>query len=263
MTGYAVNYRVLGSTTWIQLPDTTGTTVTISGLSLGTTYEVRVAATNAAGTGPWSTIEASTSAPMRIAVDTTLAGDDPRQVTLPLRGEVDVTIDWGGPTDGCPTSIRSADQTTDTSCTYTADDTYEILVSGTVEHFGAGEVPYSPDNAPRITAVTSWGDLTPTSLDGAFRGATNLIEVPEELPASVTSTARMFEGATAFNQPLADWDVSFVTDMFGMFRSASAFNQDLSGWCVASFPGQPDNFDLGAMSWLDLAWRPQWGSCPV
>ena len=35
----------------------------------------------------------------------------------------------------------------------------------------------------------------------------------------------MFGGATSFNQPLNDWNVSNVTDMGSMFHEASSFNQ--------------------------------------
>ena len=52
----------------------------------------------------------------------------------------------------------------------------------------------------------------------------------------------MFYVATSFNQPLANWDVSNVTDMAQMFGSdlspnilkASIFNQDISSWDVSN-----------------------------
>jgi len=50
----------------------------------------------------------------------------------------------------------------------------------------------------------------------------------------------MFYGAEAFNQPLSDWQIDEVTDMFGMFYDAESFNQDL-GWCVG------DDVDLGRL----------------
>merc|ERR1719199_1120892 len=40
----------------------------------------------------------------------------------------------------------------------------------------------------------------------------------------------MFDGASAFNGDLSDWDVSKVWYMGGMFNGATAFNGDLSDW---------------------------------
>ncbi len=48
--------------------------------------------------------------------------------------------------------------------------------------------------------------------------------------ASVTDMSYMFLGATAFNHPVAKWDVGKVTgeyDMQMMFADATAFNQPL------------------------------------
>merc|ERR1712037_538367 len=45
---------------------------------------------------------------------------------------------------------------------------------------------------------------------------------------------KIFSHASTFNQDLAKWDVSSVTDMWLMFSHASAFNQDLSKWDVSA-----------------------------
>ena len=40
----------------------------------------------------------------------------------------------------------------------------------------------------------------------------------------------MFDEAHSFNQPLNNWDVSNVTDMYAMFADAYSFNQPLNNW---------------------------------
>ena len=40
----------------------------------------------------------------------------------------------------------------------------------------------------------------------------------------------MFAQAVNFNQSLADWDISAVTNLSCMFYNASSFNQPIGGW---------------------------------
>ena len=55
ITGYDVQYRLAGASSWTSHPHAgAGTSTTITGLENGATYEVQVRAKNADGTGPWS-----------------------------------------------------------------------------------------------------------------------------------------------------------------------------------------------------------------
>lgn len=55
VTGYALQYRELGATKWINISITgTKTQTTIGGLSSGTTFEVQVLARSGKGNSPWS-----------------------------------------------------------------------------------------------------------------------------------------------------------------------------------------------------------------
>ncbi len=61
ISGYVVEYRVKDTTNWLNNNHTgTGTNDTITGLTNGTTYEVRISATNSVGTGDPSAIEEAT-----------------------------------------------------------------------------------------------------------------------------------------------------------------------------------------------------------
>ena len=44
---------------------------------------------------------------------------------------------------------------------------------------------------------------------------------------------KLFLG-TSFNQPIAKWNVSAVTNMCEMFSGADAFNQDIGSWNVST-----------------------------
>jgi len=44
----------------------------------------------------------------------------------------------------------------------------------------------------------------------------------------------MFYNASLFNQPINDWDVSNVTNMYGMLCCATSFNQPISDWDVSN-----------------------------
>ena len=112
---------------------------------------------------------------MVLVVDTTKSAGT--TVALPLRGAVDVSIDWGGAGTGCGTvAVQSANRLNDVSCTYTTAGTYTVRVSGTFARFGSGS-PYA--GSDKITAVTSFGAVSGvTGLSGAFYGASNLVAVP-------------------------------------------------------------------------------------
>ena len=40
----------------------------------------------------------------------------------------------------------------------------------------------------------------------------------------------MFYGASSFNSPIGDWDISSADTVAGMFNGASSFNQNLCAW---------------------------------
>ena len=58
----------------------------------------------------------------------------------------------------------------------------------------------------------------------------------------------MFWDASAFNQPLEQWNVSNVTNMEKMFYKASAFNQPLEQWNVGNVTNTGGMFYGSGMS---------------
>ncbi|KAF2342856.1 BspA family leucine-rich repeat surface protein [Flavobacterium tistrianum] len=65
----------------------------------------------------------------------------------------------------------------------------------------------------------------------------------------------MFHGASGFNQPIGNWNVSAVTNMSTMFYTARNFNQDIGTWNVSSVTnmsnmfGGATNFDQNIGNW--------------
>jgi surface protein len=181
----------------------------------------------------WAVRTSSAINPMTLEVVTSAAS---QQVTLPLYGSVNVTVDWGD--GGATNSYLSAGSYTRT---YAVAGTYTITIDGTLSQFGSGN-PYS--NAERITRVIDWGSTGLTSLNGAFCGATALVDVPSNLPATVTNLRAAFAGASTFNDPdVSSWNTSAVTNMSHVFNaratlqydvpSPSVFNQNIGGWNTA------------------------------
>ena len=145
-------------------------------------------------------------------------------IELPLGGVFDVTVNWG---DG---SAPERFTTGMVRHVYATEGDYEVTISGLADSFGYGEW----EGADLLTSVATFGDLGLTSLEFAFSGAANLTNVPDTLPAAVTSTRGMFQGAVAFNQDISNWNMSRVTNMGQMFNIAWSFNQDISHWNVSS-----------------------------
>jgi surface protein len=169
----------------------------------------------------WGTVF-STKAQMILEYNTNLSSGT--TITLPLYGTVNVTVDWG---DGNTQTVTSA---SDLSHTYATDGTYTVQITGTLTHFGSSSYP----NADKLTAVTSFEDIGLTSLRYAFSNASNLTQVPNSIPATITNMSGTFYGAISFNQDIGSWDVSNVTYMSGMFDDATSFNQDIGSWDVSN-----------------------------
>lgn len=160
------------------------------------------------------------------------------QVELPLESHSGVTVDWGDGTVQGPLVANSSWP----SHTYQAPRTVQIKLSGTITGYGGWAL-----GREYLHSVDSFGTVGVISLSSAFNGATNLVSVPAQLPATVTMLDGMLQQTSSFNQDLSGWDVSRVVDMTAMFYHATAFNQDLSGWDTSQVEVMNNMFD-GATS---------------
>ncbi len=191
---------------------------------------------------------AAAGTPMTITLDLAIDATG-RTIRLPLDNGSNPTefiVDWdvtnNSPT--CPdqtiTVTGGLDSLIDrnVSCTYLLGEpplkTISITPTGnnTIHRFGFDNPTLG---ATKFTGVTAWGDLGLVSLNGAFRGMTNLTAVPNSLPGTVTNLDMTFYGATSFNgSGVVTWNTQAVTSMYSTFQDAHAFNQPIGGWNTSS-----------------------------
>lgn len=186
---------------------------------------------------------ASASAPLEFEID--LRNGSGLIVRLPLSGayQTKVRVEWDTVSPACTESIFPPSgidflNNLSISCTYSATD----LSSDPVKTIRVWRDDPNPDitwlggdiattGSEKFTKVLSWGTLGITSLYGAFRGMTNLIDVPDTAPTGLVDLSSAFAGATSFNDSgISSWNTSAVTDMSGMFSGASAFNRAIGSW---------------------------------
>lgn len=199
---------------------------------------------------------------MTLTIDTDFSSD--LTMSLPLMKGANLQIDWG---DGTLQDVSTDGVVEHTYSGRSIDGERIIRLNGSLETFGSWTNTYT--GAELIKSIDSWGDLGITKFVSAFKGASNLTSVPNSLPievttiqgmftdatsfndasvtswnvSNVTGMARLFKGASSFNQDISDWDVSKVTGFGLTFQDAIAFNQDISGWTVSSSTYMVDMFN--------------------
>jgi hypothetical protein len=120
-------------------------------------------------------------------------------ISLPLFGRVDVEVDWG---DG--TVLQRVRGSGFVEHVYAENGIYEVVVSGRLSQFGSGF-----QNWVHSFALVSVEVIEGVrSLDGAFRGARNLIFVPQGRPSKSKSFEGAFWGVENLNQDFKNWNVS-------------------------------------------------------
>ena len=169
---------------------------------------------------------------------------DGETITLPLVDDgstYNFTVDWG---DGSPISEITAHDDEDKTHTYENEGDYNLVIEGTLEAWSFNNA----GDKDKILSVESFGDLGYKNLSGAFHGCANLGVFKGGITSDVTDMSSMFEGATAANPDVSNWDVSKVTDMTSMFEGATAANPDVSNWDVSKVTDMTDMFNGSGLS---------------
>ena len=103
---------------------------------------------------------------------------------------------------------------------------YELLGQFESVTLSSGKV-----GATGVVSVTQFGEKVGKHL---FSLTDIDLTVPTQLPASITSTNKMFSGSNEFNQDLSTWDVSNVVDMSYMFEGCALFDMPIGVWNVSN-----------------------------
>jgi len=154
------------------------------------------------------------------------------QITIPGEG-TDYLIEWRE--IGNPDNIGSVTGSDEHTVTFPSAGLYEISISGNFTGINFGKYASGDGDAKKILDVVQWGDISWTSLRGAFIRASNLDVTAMDIPdlSKVTDLSFLFFEASSFNGDLSSWDVSNVAVMTGMFVRVTTFNGDLSSWDVS------------------------------
>ena len=194
-----------------------------------TGYVVNITSTYPYGTNNHRLVDVTvtdSSAAFVTTWETTSAGET---ITIPATGTYG--IDWG---DGTVNATVTGEQTH----TYANPGNHTVSISGdfTRIYLGDSNVADYSANAEKLVSIDQWGDMEWATMDGAFRGASNMVYNATDAPdlSGVTDMSHMFTKATFFNGNLSGWDVSSVTDMSYMFWEARALNGNISSWNVSS-----------------------------
>ena len=188
ITGYAVECRLggtaiasgnCGSSTFTRFTTISGTSTTISGLANGTPYDIRVRASNRAGSSAWATITATPAARPRI----------PTNVQATARGRnIDVT--WTAPASGGSPITRYIVESCSGSCTSWRSTTISGNPPATSTTIGG--LATGTTYRVRVRAVNSAGDSGWSAIDtattptppGTPTGLTVAVAGPDQLTAS-------------------------------------------------------------------------------
>ena len=201
----------------------TAVSCVLTELTANTTYHYRLVGVNSAGTTLGEDMTFTTLDAMILTFNTDKGTGT--TVTLPLRGTVNVVVDWG---DGTKPEELNTNGNKDHS--YVTGGIYKVTITGSLTQYGFGSS--TGTNINKLVSVSSFGSLGITNLSGAFSGAINLTSVPASLPSGITDLSNMFYQASSFNQDISSWDVSKVTNMSYLFRNATNFNQSIGDWIV-------------------------------
>jgi uncharacterized protein YjdB len=184
ITDYLVEYRTSPSGTWTTFTDgvSTATSTTITGLTNGTAYDVRISAVNTTGTGTASTAVTATPG---------VAPDAPTSVLL-TPGNTQLTATWTAPTNngGAPVTDHTIEYRTSPAGTWTVfPDSVSTATSATITGLVNGtayDVRIRAVNTYDISTPSVIATATPTGWTPAALGTNLSLWLDADEASSIT-----------------------------------------------------------------------------
>ena len=183
--GYVVEYRASGATPWTARPLTAALTDTITGLTAGTEYEIRVTAHDSTGaaspSAPSAAINATTTGGVLppLTAPTGLAVGTPTDTTLPVTweerlGAVGYVVRWAPTGTTTWTERTQVTALTDTITGLTAGQGYDIQVKAIGDGTTNTDSPYSAT----VTGTTTGGGVVLAAPAGLAAGTPTATTMP-------------------------------------------------------------------------------------
>jgi len=173
---------------------------------------------------------------------------DDQSIRIPMVGNgYDFNVDWGDGNDEDYNTNPGVDVEHFLEHTYASAGEYEVKITGDFPRIYIN----SEGDEDKILTIEQWGDIAWTSMNDAFRGASNLTYNATDAPdlSGVTDLSGAFRGTDLFNGDISNWDVSIVTNMSNMFAFTKSFNQDIGydtgtgeGWDVSNVTNMNNMF---------------------
>jgi titin len=184
ITGYSFQVSADNGTTWSAAGSSGGVLHLIMGLTNGTGYRVRAAATNASGQGDYS----SSFGPVSPRAPAVGPASPPSLVSANASAFNTATVSWYTPTDNGGSAITgySIQQSSDRGLTWSTSSSVGLVSTAAVSGLAAGT-----DFVFRVAAITSYGtgQYSAASNSVSIVGATTTPSQPQNLSGVATTTS--------------------------------------------------------------------------
>ena len=159
----------------------------------------------------------------------TLTFANTQRVTIPINPDPSLTYNYEVDSDG--DGVFEGPFNIDATFDFQTTGPHTLRIRGQFPAIQFGSTS-GATMADKVVSLDQWGSIVWQSMEGAFKGCTNM-EVPAtDVPnlSNVVTMEGMFDGAAKANPDVSAWEVGNVRIMARLFRDASAATPDVEGW---------------------------------